>query len=137
MPRQNENNHAEIKFIIKRGDEVKILCPFHLETTVDANDGKLYSMNRASVDIVQVLSTQDDDWKNMFCDSCVAEGSEHKHMTVGDLVKKLQDYDSDAPVVINTSFTDPMWMALKVVDFTPHDPTHLMLAVDGDKPVME
>ena len=137
MPKQsNENNHAEIKFIIKRGDEVKILCPFHLETTVDANDGK-WIPGFDGVDIIQVLSTQDDDWKNMFCDSCVAEGSEHKHMTVGDLVKKLQDYDSDAPVVINTSFTDPMWMALKVVDFTPHDPTHLMLAVDGDEPVME
>ena len=68
MPRQNENNHAEIKFIIKRGDEVKILCPFHLETTVDANVGK-WIPGFDGVDILQVLSTQDDDWKNMFCDN--------------------------------------------------------------------
>jgi hypothetical protein len=136
MPKQNENDHAEIKFIIKRDDEVATLCPFHLETMVNANDGQ-WVPGTNGVEIVEVVSTQNEDWGYITCGSCVAESSEHKHMTVGDLLLKLKDYDSDAPVVINTSFTDPMWMALKVVDFEPHDSTHLMLAVDGDKPVME
>ena len=134
MPKQND--HAELKFVIHSNGKVSVLCPFHLETMVDANEGHWVPGNDKLL-VSDVFSPQNEDWADITCDSCVAESSEHKHMTVGDLVMKLQDYDSDAPVVINTSFTDPMWMALKVVDFEPHDPTHMMLAVDGDKPVME
>jgi len=136
MPKQSENNHAEIKFIIKRGDEVEALCPFHMETVVQANSGQ-WIPEADEVSIVEVVSTQKENWDDITCDSCVSEDAEHKHMTVGDLVKKLCDYDLDAPIVINTSFNDPVWMALKVVDFKPHDRTHLMLAIDGNKPVME
>ena len=136
MPKQSENNHAEIKFIIKRGDEVEALCPFHMETVVQANSGQ-WIPEADEVSIVEVVSTQKENWDDITCDSCISEDAEHKHMTVGDLVKQLCDYDLDAPIVINTSFSEPVWMALKVVDFKPHDRTHLMLAIDGDEPVME
>ena len=136
MHKQNENDHAELKFVIQHYSKVSVLCPCHLETMVNANDGQWVPGTDGPV-ISEVVSTQHEDWGNITCDSCVAEGSEHKHMTVGDLLLILKDYYSDAPVVLNTSFTDPVWMSLKVVDLKPHDPTHLMLAVHGDEPVME
>ena len=138
MPKQSENNHAEIKFIIKRGDEVEALCPFHMETVVQANSGQ-WIPEADEVSIVEVVSTQKENWDDIKCDSCVSEDAEHKHMTVGDLVKKLCDYDLDAPIVLSRTlvYDEPVWYAVKLVDFKPHDRTHLMLAIDGDEPVME
>jgi len=103
MPKQNENDHAEIKFIIKRGDEVATLCPFHMETMVQASSGQ-WVPGTEGIEIVEVVSTQNENWVDVLCGSCVSEDSkdaEHKHMTVGDLVKKLCDYDLDAPVVLS------------------------------------
>ena len=142
MPKQSENNHAEIKFIIKRGDEVEALCPFHMETVVQANSGQ-WIPEADEVSIVEVVSTQKENWDDITCNSCVSEDAEHKHMTVGDLIKQLTarvcDYDLDAPVVISHPLVsdEPVWYALKIVDFKPHDRTHLMFTIDGDEPVME
>ena len=144
MSKQNENDRAEIKFLLERGGEVRAVCPFHMETLVNSEDGS-WKPGSDGVVISEIVSTQNKDWIDVFCNDCIIveivrrEKHSQESMTVGDLVKKLCDYDLDAPVVLSRTLgsDEPEWYAIKIVDFKPHDRTHLMFTIDGAEPVME
>jgi hypothetical protein len=72
MPKQSENNRAEIKFLLERSGEVEVVCPFHMETLVDSENGSWKSGSDGVV-ISEIVSTQNKDWVDTSCGACARE----------------------------------------------------------------